>query len=97
MENLKVMKMMPLQARVSERGEWKSREVILEEIDDRIQYPNQYLIRFTGDRVRLLESINEGDTVTCHWSSRVREFKTKNGYDMVSQENNGWGISTEKQ
>ena len=47
--------------------------------------------------MRLLESINEGDTVTCHWSSRVREFKTKNGYDMVSQENNGWGISTEKQ
>ena len=41
MENLKVKKMMPLQAGVSERGEWKSREVILEEIDDRIQYPNQ--------------------------------------------------------
>ena len=97
MENLKVKKMMPLQAGVSERGKWKSREVILEEIDDRIQYPNQYLVRFTGDRVRLLESINEGYTVTCHWSSRVREFKTKNGYDMVSQENNGWGISTEKQ
>ena len=97
MENLKVKKMMPLQAGVSERGEWKSREVILEEIDERIQYPNQYLVRFTADRVNLVDSIKEGDTVTCHWSSRVREFKTKNGYDMVSQENNGWGISTEKQ
>ena len=49
MENLKVKKIMPLQSGVSERGEWKSREVILEEIDERIQYPNQYLVRFTGD------------------------------------------------
>ena len=51
MDNLKVKKIMPLQTGVSERGEWKSREVILEENDGRIQYPNQYLVRFTADRV----------------------------------------------
>ena len=48
MENLKVKKLMPLQRGVSAKGEWKSREVILEEIDERIQYPNQYLVKFTG-------------------------------------------------
>ena len=57
MDNLKVKKIMPLQTGVSERGEWKSREVILEEIDERIQFPNQYLVRFTADRVNLVDSI----------------------------------------
>ena len=57
MENLKVKKILPLQTGVSERGEWKSREVILEENDERIQYPNQYLVRFTADRVNLVDSI----------------------------------------
>ena len=92
MDNLKVKKIMPLQTGVSERGEWKSREVVLEEIDERIQYPNQYVVRFTGDRVNQLDSIKEGDTVTCHWSSRVREFKTRDGRDVAVQENNGWGV-----
>ena len=92
MENLKVKKILPLQRGVTERGEWKSREVILEENDERIQYPNQYLVKFTGDRVNQLDSIKEGDTVTCHWSSRVREFKTRDGRDVAVQENNGWGL-----
>ena len=92
MENLKVKRIMPLQTGVTERGEWKSREVVLEEIDERIQYPNQYVVRFTGDRVNQLDSIKEGDTVTCHWSSRVREFKTRDGRDVAVQENNGWGV-----
>ena len=89
---MKVKRIMPLQTGVSERGEWKSREVVLEEIDERIQYPNQYVVRFTGDRVNQLDSIKEGDTVTCHWSSRVREFKTRDGRDVAVQENNGWGV-----
>ena len=92
MDNLKVKKMMPLQTGVSERGEWKSREVVLEEIDERIQYPNQYVVRFSGDRVNQLDSIKEGDTVTCHWSSRVREFNTRDGREVAVQENNGWGV-----
>ena len=92
MDNLKVKKMMPLQTGVSERGEWKSREVVLEEIDERIQYPNQYVVRFSGDRVNQLDSIKEGDTVTCHWSSRVREFHTRDGREVAVQENNGWGV-----
>lgn len=94
MDNLKVKKILPLQTGVSERGEWKSREVILEEIDEIIQYPNQYLVRFTGDRVNMVDSINEGDIVSCHWSSRVREYRTKDGRDMAAQENNGWGVKS---
>ena len=95
MENLKVKKILPLQTGVSERGEWKSREVILEENDERIQYPNQYLVRFTADRVNLVDSIKEGDTVSCQWSSRVREYKTRDGREMAAQELNGWGVKKE--
>ena len=95
MDNLKVKKIMPLQTGVSGRGEWKSREVILEEKDERVQYPNQYLVRFTGDRVNMVDSIKEGDTVTCHWSARVREFRTRDGRDMATQELNGWGVNKE--
>ena len=92
MENLKVKKILPLQTGVSERGEWKSREVILEENDDRIQYPNQYLVKSTGDRVNQVDSIKVGDIVSCQWSSKVREFQAKNGRSMAIQENNGWGV-----
>ena len=92
MENLKVKKILPLQTGVSERGEWKSREVILEENDDRIQYPNQYLVKFTGDRVNQVDSIKVGDIVSCQWSSKVREFQAKNGRSMAIQENNRWGV-----
>ena len=95
MDNLKVKKIMPLQTGVSERGDWKSREVILEENDERIQYPNQYLVRFTADRVNQVDSIKEGDIVTCHWSSRVREYKTRDGREMAAQELNGWGVKKE--
>ena len=95
MENLKVKKIWPLQRGVTERGEWKSREVILEENDDRIQYPNQYLVKFTGDRVNQVDSIKVGDIVTCHWSSRVREYKTRDGREMAAQELNGWGVKKE--
>ena len=92
MENLKVKKILPLQRGVTERGEWKSREVILKEIDERIQYPNQYLVKFTGDRVNQVDSIKVGDIVSCQWSSKVREFQAKNGRSMAIQENNGWGV-----
>ena len=92
MENLKVKKILPLQTGVSERGEWKSREVILEEVDERIQYPNQYLVKFTGDRVNQVDSIKVGDIVSCQWSSKVREFQAKNARSMAIQENNGWGV-----
>ena len=94
MENLKVKKILPQQTGVSERGEWKSREVILEENDDRIQYPNQYLVKFTGDRVNQVDSIKVGDIVSCQWSSKVREFQAKNGRSMAIQENNGWGVKS---
>ena len=92
MENLKVKKILPLQTGVSERGEWKSREVILEENEESIECPKQYLVRFTADRVNQVDSIKEGDTVSCHWSSRVREYKTRDGREMAAQELNGWGV-----
>ena len=67
-------KIMPLQTGVSERGEWKSREVILEEIDERIQFPNQYLVRFTADRVNLVDSIKEGDIVSVDVGAYIGGF-----------------------
>ena len=44
----KVIEILALQSGTSERGEWKSQEVILEE-DQNVQYPDRYLIRFSGE------------------------------------------------
>ena len=52
-------------------------------------------MRFTADRVNQVDCIKEGDTVSCHWSSRVREYKTRDGREMAAQELNGWGVKKE--
>ena len=45
----KVIEILALQSGTSERGEWKSQEVILEEVQN-VQYPDRYLIRFSGEK-----------------------------------------------
>ena len=52
-------------------------------------------MRFTADRMNLGDSIKEGDTVSCHWSSRVRAYRTKDDREMAAQELNGWGVKKE--
>ena len=89
----KVIEIMPVESGTSQTTgrEWKSREFVAEEIAD-VQYPNQVLLRVSGENVKLIDGVNVGDTVELGFNSRVRSFQTKDGKTMKSQENNCWKI-----
>ena len=89
----KVMEIMPVESGTSQATgrEWKSREFVAEEIMD-VQYPNQVLLRVSGENVKLIDGVNVGDTVELGFNSRVRSYQTKEGRTMHSQENNCWKI-----
>ena len=89
----KVMEIMPVESGTSQATgrEWKSREFVAEEIVD-VQYPNQVLLRVSGENVKLIDGVNVGDTVELGFNSRVRSFQTKDGKTMKSQENNCWRV-----
>ena len=89
----KVIEIMPVESGTSQTTgrEWKSREFVAEEIVD-VQYPNQVLLRVSGENVKLIDGVNVGDTVELAFNSRVRSFQTRDGKTMKSQENNCWKI-----
>ena len=90
----KVIEIMPMESGTSQTTgkEWKSREFVAEEIVD-VQYPNQVLLRVSGENVKLIDGVNVGDTVELGFNSRVRSFQTKDGKTMHSQENSCWKIT----
>ena len=90
----KVIEIMPVESGTSQATgrEWKSREFVAEEIAE-VQYPNQVLLRLSGDNVKLIDGVNVGDTVDLGFNSRVRSYQTREGKTMHSQENNCWKIS----
>ena len=89
----KVLEIMPIESGTSQATgrEWKSREFVAEEIAN-VQYPNQVLLRLSGENVKLIDGVNVGDTVELGFNSRVRSYQTKEGRTMHSQENNCWRI-----
>ena len=89
----KVIEIMPVESGTSQTTgrEWKSREFVAEEIVD-VQYPNQVLLRVSGENVKLIDGVNVGDTVELGFNSRVRSFQTRDGKTMKTQENNCWKI-----
>ena len=87
----KVVEILALQSGTSERGEWKSQEVILEEVQN-VQYPDRYLIRFSGEKVAMLADIRQDDIVTASWTASVRSFNTRDGRKAYAQSLNGWKI-----
>lgn len=89
----KITEVLPLESGVSQNGnEWKSREFVVEE-QANVQYPNQLVLRLSGDRVKLLDSFTVGSIVELGFNSRVRSFQSKAGKTMHVQENNCWKIS----
>ena len=54
--NYKIKEILPLQQGTSERGDWQSQEVIVEE-NMNVQYPNQLLLRFRGEKVSQLNGL----------------------------------------
>ena len=87
-----VKKVLPMQSGVSDRGEWKSQDIVVEELTPDVQYPNQYLLRLSGNNVNMLNGIAEGSKVEAMWYSRVREYKTKDGRTMLAQEHRCWKV-----
>ena len=89
----KVIEIMPVESGTSQATgrEWKSREFVAEEIMN-ARYPNQVLMRLSGDDVKLIDGVKVGDTVELGFNSRVRSFQTKDGKTMHSQENNCWRV-----
>ena len=88
----KVVEILALQSGTSERGEWKSQEVILEEMQN-VQYPDRYLIRFSGEKVEMLADIKQDDIVMASWTASVRSFNTRDGRKAYAQSLNGWKIT----
>lgn len=87
-----VKKVLAMQSGVSDRGEWKSQDFVAEEVAPDVQYPNQYLLRLSGNNVDMLNGIGEGCKVKLQWYSRVREYKTKEGRTMLTQEHRCWKV-----
>ena len=90
----KVIEIMPMESGRSQASgkEWKSREFVAEEIEE-VQYPNQVLLRLSGDNVKLIDGVSVGDTVDLGFNSRVRSYQTRDGKNMHSQENSCWKIN----
>ena len=89
----KITEVLPLESGVSQNGnEWKSREFVVEE-QANVQYPNQLVLRLSGDKVKLLDSFAVGSVVELGYNSRVRSFQSKAGKTMHVQENNCWKIT----
>ena len=60
----KVIEIMPMESGTSQTTgkEWKSREFVAEVIEN-VRYPNQLLMRLSGDDVKLIDGVDVGDTV----------------------------------
>lgn len=91
METLKVIKVLQMQQGTSERGQWKSQDIVVE-AQQNVQYPDRYVLHFSGQAVDQLAGIREGMVVTAQWAASVREWKTKDGREMYSQEMKCWKI-----
>ena len=89
--NYKIKEILPLQQGTSERGDWQSQEVIVEE-NANVQYPNQLLLRLGGDKTAQLTGLKAGDVVDVMYASTVRSYTTKDGRKVYNTEINCWSI-----
>lgn len=87
----KVVQILALQQGTNERGSWQSCDVIIE-AKQNVEFPDRYLLTLRGEKVKMLEGIKVGDTVTAQWSSYVRDWKTRDGRVAYSQVNSCWKL-----
>ena len=76
MANYKIIKIFEPETGEGTYGPWKSQDVIVEEIDDTVQYPNQILLRLSGKAAENF-NLQVGDEVTFMYSTRVSVFTVK--------------------
>ena len=82
-----LVKKLKVEAGTSKDGKaWKSQLCI---IDTNLDFKNQVAIKFMGDKISLLDNVNEGDdvTVSCNVYSREYNGRFYNNID-------GWKISS---
>ena len=99
-KKFKLVKVFEPETGTGEHGAWHRQEIIVEEIDESVQYPNQLLLRLSGEKAKNF-NLQEGDEVEFKYSSRVRTFKSKKGTpderEAGMQENSCWKIEKAKQ
>lgn len=86
----RVIEILPLQEGVSQRGEWKSQQIVVEE-KVALPHPDRFLLRFSGEHVDLLTGTKVGDEIKALWTNTVRSFTTSKG-TFHSQECNVWSM-----
>lgn len=87
---LKVIEILPLQQGVSQRGEWRNQQIVVEE-KIALPRPDRFLLRFNGEHVDKLAGIKVGDEIQAKWTNTVRFFE-KDGRKFYSQECNVWSM-----
>ena len=92
----KIKEILPIQSGTTERGTWQSQEVIVEE-NANVQYPNQLLLRFRGDKIQQLNGLKAGDVVEVMYASSVRAYTTKDGRKVYNTEINCWSVKKVEQ
>ena len=90
-KTFKLVKLLPLQSGTSERGDWRSQDVVIESTEQ-VQYPDRFLLHLSGNAVDQLASLHEGDVVEALWASNVRTFNRKDGTTAYVQEHRCWKI-----
>ena len=66
----------------SETSDFRKREFVVE-IDGDSKYPQPIKLVVLGDKVALLDSVSEGDTVTAAFDIRGREYNERFYVDLV--------------
>jgi hypothetical protein len=82
-----LVKKLKAEAGTSKAGKpWKSQLCI---IDTDLDFKNQVAIKFMGDKISLLDNVNEGDSVTVSCNVYSREYNGR-FYNNID----GWKISS---
>lgn len=67
----KLVQKMPVQGGTSARGSWSKQEFIVETQE---QYPKKVCISLWGDKLKDLDDVQEGETITVSVNIESREF-----------------------
>ena len=89
----KIIKVFPIEEGISERGRWRSQDVVVQEVNDEVEHPNELLLRCRGSLLERFTPV-EGLLVSVKFSTSVRYYTTGRGTaeerERASMEANCW-------
>jgi len=71
----KILQILPEQKGISQRGEWKKQDFVIETVDD--QFPKKICFTLFNDKTSSLESIKPNMEVEVYFSIESREYNQK--------------------